>query len=515
MSETPEQFDPSMFKTLEEMREAFPEQVENFAESKDGKGFVRKTFIPESTARVEAQLIKGIEHFDADKEKLEGLNLVERTKIVAEALESVIGKGLMTEAMYFAQRVSEELRNDLEQVFHLNRYWEDLGIPELSVYKNYITVLEQDPSRLTNFIAETEGSYDFLGRIPVERTDDLLDRATLLSIKEGKDFSLFYSLGLPISSEMRSVSDNDRMEGDVQFVDRDYCRSLLNLSAEPTDETVNRVASKVMPIWNITNLVYHRSGTSRLPLIAKTGLISRAEAERYTKSRYRGITAMTSGWGRPVAGDNVIDVYDAWYMGKLSPETKATHGIKRMRRMSRAEGEPEQRIVSFDAIGDVNYKYSFSPEQLKGLAKKTYPTANPTELHYDREGVTLIIKLDEERKGKRIRIGGESSIKRSYVLGHVRPNEIKGVIFERGVPVKLIETVYAANKGCKLPKNWRPTLSDKKALEIIGTNTELPIYDGLGNLLWPTKTSNEELVREAGRIGQRNSNPEEWAQKTG
>jgi len=55
MVEDKGQFDPSMFKSLDELRAAFPEEAENFKVSEDGKSFARKTVLSVDDAEREAE----------------------------------------------------------------------------------------------------------------------------------------------------------------------------------------------------------------------------------------------------------------------------------------------------------------------------------------------------------------------------------------------------------------------------------------------------------------------------
>lgn len=112
MPEDKKTFDPSMFKSLEEMRDAFPDEAKKFVQTEDGKGFVSRFAIGDADRAVD------MAKKDVDARK----QLGDFLKLCDELTHSNLPSSEKEKNIEFVSRLKEHNGQNLEKFFN-NEYF--------------------------------------------------------------------------------------------------------------------------------------------------------------------------------------------------------------------------------------------------------------------------------------------------------------------------------------------------------------------------------------------------------
>lgn len=323
------------------------------------------------------------------------------------------------------------------------------------------------------------------------------------------DGYLIYELGLPIGQKLTDeYSSRDDLKGPIQFMAKEAMQRLVNPEKKISPEQRQEILDKALPIFHTKNLLFHITKEERVPIIAHTGILSRAVIDRHIKSKYGGETIRTSGWGAPFVGNRYIDVFDPTF---ALQEAEVTHGFPIPVKVHDGYADEfrfERKVDAKDTLD-----YSVDQEfDAKNEPQLSHQLQNRQQIQM------LVIRLDNEGTKNRL-IRWESSEyelllgsgekgkdysdpetrkkywrdenKWMYVKSHVKPDELVGLIDGQGIARKVLAAV-AKSKG-EQPSE----ISDEEDLEILGNNIEMPIYDRDGNLVWPAKVSADDLLKKA------------------
>ncbi|OGD62141.1 hypothetical protein A2215_03885 [Candidatus Berkelbacteria bacterium RIFOXYA2_FULL_43_10] len=449
------------------------------------------------------QLLRDYREDKIEISDVESLTETERDELarivdfrVAELLEAGnLSGAILAAKQEIVVRVDSEIRAALEAKYHLIEFYNALGIPTVDVYREYIRVREQDKERLSEYVEQVLTTYDYLGNIPMEDAGWTEENAEKYlkegSYGQGGDPSeVVYSLGLPVGNTIKSYSDTDYFLADtnIKFVDRGYYHGLFDPERTLTEAEREEIAQKAIPVRNTTNLLFHMTNSDRLPIIASTGLLSRYLIDQQVYSRHKGYSIVTSGWGLPSKGCNLIDVWDpTWAAGK-GQQTHKFLGCKKM---------PVGDILVED-VGQF-YRHREAPVI-------EYRTSSDFEIDISAirenttlgDGPVLIIKMREGRTSKIIRIPsfnyGNTA---SFVEDWVKPDEIVGIVMSPTAAGFAAERLIALAGGKILRDKYsrfNPMIPQKIAYELLGANLKIPIYDPEGNLVWPENISSDDLL---------------------
>jgi len=433
----------------------------------------------------------------------------------SKAVDNFIDLGRTDLAWKVVYDLPSDIQSTIENRYHLLLYDDLLGFPSKEIYNGFITAFAQGDEALNSYV-ESIKNHNFSIDIP------MTERGEVLEDNEGQFDEKIYIYGVPISQEKQSIYDNDALKGEIVRKDPEYFRSLIDPEKVLTSEEKEEIVKRALPLFNTTNLVFHHTNLFRIPIVSKTGLLPRIITDRYIESRYKGVTSLSSGWGTPFIGQDVIDVWDPSYQAGF--------------------GEDNYKLLSggkFIAHGDKKGRISHT-EPIDGTQPIRYETIEDDKLEKAVQGgaiatrvlsrdASFIIKMSPGRESNILRRTPEGDKGRknwSYVKGKVRPEELAGLVIRTNFAqsknklVYLVELFIANQSNKKLngtfvpehlkiddgEKRWRPTLSFKAALEIIGANIHMPIYDTKGDLIWPQQMSHEQVKQF---VAERDKNKEQ------
>lgn len=269
-----------------------------------------------------------------------------------------------------------------------------------------------------------------------------------------------YKEGLQISERLFYTHFDDRPQrsGEQKYVESEQMQKLLDCKKELSLEKRKEILNQATSIYHTRNLLFHTTPHDRVPLIAKIGVLSRKLAEKFTTQKYNGLALQSSNWGVPRRGLNYIDVSDpaAVILGK---------------------------DTSISENNSVDDDYN-------------------SRKHVTFRGPTFVIQLKKDFS--RLCYRGDEQSNWSFIRHRVKPNELIGLILP-SLKLNEVPRIDIAKFGMLLEdnalldpqRNEIEQLNEQQVLEIIGRNIELPIYDGEGNLLWPERISEEELLSSA------------------
>ena len=362
-----------------------------------------------------------------------------------------------------------------------------------------------------------------------ESDTEIVQAHTPVTISEDKPIDMLelnyleeaYLKGLVIAEKrttglLNGITENHNVE---------FFRSILNKEAQLTSEQKAEIEKKAEPIYHTLNLLFHTSPELRIPVIAKIGIIPNDTVDRYTRLKYGGKTAISSGWGS--SGYNHSSVWDP---------TKAAGLAKIVSERSIPAVRIWESEQMFKQIYPDGKAYSKEYEKIRDY--EVVPNFDATEYIYYggrtgnamqensnvmRSPFTFVIKLDVNKNDKLIRWRNYESWFHTYegwsiVKGRIRPEEIVGLIMHQDYglleydKILDLEEKYdrdhpdikggASERPNNVPfhehtEEWPGKRSKEELISILGNNIKLPIYNTRGDLLWPKNISEQDLLNRS------------------
>lgn len=283
-----------------------------------------------------------------------------------------------------------------------------------------------------------------------------------------KALGYLYSKGIPIQKREPSLDERWRIQeaDSYRYVEGEFFKHLLNVDKHLSSQRKKIIASHALPFLRMRNILFHWTDIIRVPIIIRFGLLSYQAINKITMRYFKGYIPISSGWGAPYFGDNYIDVWDptlgSYYIGTKIDE-KSFRG-KWISTWEEIESDIEHRF-------DPNINFVAGPN------------------------TTFAIKLTSQHM--RTRLKRDLTYKRivhnpgwSYIKYRVEREELVG-LFLSDKAIKFFGEFLSHFK-----KRQRQPYSDEESLEVLGSNIEMPIYDKVGNLIWPEKIRVEELIKK-------------------
>lgn len=310
-----------------------------------------------------------------------------------------------------------------------------------------ITTINSLPPFSTESIRQTLNFYWTFGRLDTEYQ--------MLADERNP-----YREGLLVAEEKEYLSDWSNLRGKKNRVGKEFFGQLLNPEQVLNEQKKTRISEKAIQVKNMRNLLFHYTPPTRVPIIAKTGILSHAMTDRYLRRYFDSQTNQSSGWGNPYIGLNYIDVFDPSANRENAPYTSVWNEETRK----------------------TDIKRNFDPEPLTYHTDPAFKNSSGMRSRY----IALIIALRPERTEKLIRLTNARNAG-NYVEGRIQPDEIIGIACPSDS--LLAELELYANISHQSDKPMTRT----ELLDLLGSNIEMPIYDSNWNMVWPIFKPSQEL----------------------
>lgn len=235
MPEDKSTFDPSMFRTLDEMREAYPEEAKNFKVAEDGNGFVRESAIDD---------INEAQEFAAE----EAMKMQEKISVGETADYNEAEKQVESDQEFEPiEKLQERIRNTIANLYLIPL--PHISVEECSIiHPKMLIIALQNLEEIITQLSETHA--DRIGEVAGELHDEAY-RHTRLADQWNK-FLNYDNIILSIMACM------DR-DGQLQKALKGYLNDIANaiditederleerLSEEPFSTLVNRIRSSTL-----------------------------------------------------------------------------------------------------------------------------------------------------------------------------------------------------------------------------------------------------------------------------